>query len=174
MRKILTSLVLGCLVTAGSVAAKDIFYSPLTGQANGHAGPGTKQFSVEPHFSPSTALVAIPDAPFGDGAFQWVNFPLTVPKEGDGNIVMAQICYDVDAVKPGSTYISQTRFTRMGTPNVAKVKFDDPTDRGSTTPTCYKVQPFVRVNGTITLALKVVFGSREDRIKFGMIKLRVK
>ncbi len=84
---------------------------------------------------------------------------------------MVEVCYSLKVAKPGSTYISQTRLTDMTTPDAAHVKLDDPTDRKDAGPTCYRVKAGFMPKGTVTLALKVVFGSTDDEIRLGMVKL---
>jgi hypothetical protein len=102
--------------------------------------------------------------------FQWVEIGLVVPDEA--KVMGVVVCYQILTAKPRSTYISQTRLTSMTTPNVANVVHDDPTNLTSTTPVCYtsKASGFV-VKGTITLELKMVFGSAADKILIGGITL---
>ena len=59
----------------------------------------------------------------------------------------------------------------MTTPNSAIVKHDDPTNRMSTVPVCYTSTAGFNVKGTITLELKMVFGSKADKILIGGIAL---
>ena len=80
-----------------------------------------------------------------------------------------QVCY---AIKTESeTYISRVRLTQMTTPDSALVVHDDGTNLTSTSPTCYTSPAKVEVEGTITLALKMVFGSTSDVILIGGIAL---
>jgi len=62
----------------------------------------------------------------------------------------------------------------MTTPNVATVRHDDGTNLTSTAPVCYtsKGSEFT-VKGTITLELKMVFGSTSDQIVLGGLSLLI-
>ena len=140
-----------------------IHFSPLTAQAVGPAGPPSL-LTVGPHSGPSTAVVIKSGGVVKDTDLQWIQIGLTVP---EGIKVKAfVVCYQV--VGAGKSYISQTRLTQMTTPNVAVVMHDDPTNLTSTVPVCYKskVGGFT-VNGTITLALRIVIGRKTDKILVG-------
>jgi len=56
-------------------------------------------------------------------------------------------------------------------PDAAHVKMDDATDRTDPGPTCYVSRAGFRPDGTVTLALKVVFASTRDEIRLGMVRL---
>ena len=144
-------------------------YSPLTAIAVGPAGPPSL-LSVRPHSSPSTALLVTASKAVTETDFQWVEIGLTVP---DGaKIEGVVVCYQVVTAKPKSTYISQTRLTAMTTPNVANVVHDDPANLTSTAPVCYTSKSSgIVVKATITLELKMVFGSPIDKILIGGIAL---
>jgi hypothetical protein len=146
-----------------------IHVSPLTATAVGPAGPPSK-LTVSPYSDPSTTLLVTAKSLVSESDEQWVQLGLTVP--GGATIKGVVACYRVITTKPQSTYISQTRLTEMTTPNVAIVRHDDPTKLTSTTPVCYtsKGSEFI-VNGTITLALKMVFGSTSDQILIGGLSL---
>ena len=97
----------------------------------------------------------------------------TWPYGPDGATIRGVVvCYRIVTAKPDSTYISQTRLTEMTTPNVATVRHDDGTNLTSTLPVCYTSMgsPFT-VHGTITLELKMVFGSTSDKILVGGLTL---
>ncbi len=147
--------------------AGNYWYSPLTSIPVGPAGPPS-MLSVSPHHSPSTALKVTATSPVKEDDFQWVLLGLTVPSE---TVKGVKICYKVETASPGSTYISQVRLTKMTTPDVALVVHDDPTNLTATSPTCYTSPTNVKVEGTITLALKMVFGSTSDIIRIGGIEL---
>jgi hypothetical protein len=93
----------------------------------------------------------------------------------DGSTIKGVVvCYNVITAKPGSTYISQTRLTEMTTPNVTTVRHDDGTNLTSIAPVCFtsKGSDFT-VRGTITLELKMVFGSTSDKILLGGLSLLI-
>jgi hypothetical protein len=144
-------------------------YSPLTATAVGPAGPPSK-LSVIAYSDPSTALQVTAGSVVSESDFQWIQLGLSVPDEITIREVV--VCYQVITAQPNSTYISQTRLTEMTTPNVATVRHDDPTNLTSTAPLCYtsKASPFT-VHGTITLELKMVFGSTSDKILIGGLTL---
>jgi hypothetical protein len=121
---------------------------------------------VSPHSSPSTALKVTATEPVKEEDFQWVLLGLTVP-----SVVIkgVHVCYAIQT--ESETYISQVRLTQMTTPDKALVVHDDGTNLTSTSPTCYTSEAEVKVEGTITLALKMVFGSESDVILIGGIAL---
>lgn len=145
-------------------------YSPLTAVGVGPSGPATAKILVEPYCCPSTAVVVQAESKVAEDDFQWVNLGLTVPAVAE--IQAVEVCYELKTSKPGATYISQTRLTDMTTPDVAHVKLDDATDRKDSGPACYTVEAGFQPEGTVTLALKMVFGSTEDEIRIGMVKLQ--
>jgi hypothetical protein len=171
-----TLLLAGLLVFAATGTAQAqawITYSPLTGIGVGPNGPAGAKIETEPFCCPSTALLVTAREPVGEDDFQWVNLGLTVPWTKELQQIRAvEVCYEIKTVKRGSTYISQTRLTEMNTPDSAVVKMDDPTDRALPGPTCYSSEAGFTPAGTVTLALKVVFGSVEDEIRLGEIRLR--
>jgi hypothetical protein len=146
-----------------------IFFSPLTAVAVGPAGPPSK-LTVTPYSSPSTAIVVTANGPVVETDFQWVQLGLTVPA---GLVIRAMVvCYQIVG-SPKGTYISQTRLTEMTTPNSALVVHDDPTNLLSPTPVCYTsvTKGPLTLNGTITLALKMVIAMKSDKILVGGISL---
>lgn len=147
-------------------------YSPLTAVGVGPSGPESAKISVEPYCCPSTALLVEASAPVAEGDFQWVNLGLTVPSGPE--ITSVEVCYSLKSAQEGGTYISQTRLTDMTTPDAAHVKMDDGTDRKDPGPTCYVSKAGFKSEGTVTLALKVVFADPADEIRIGMVKLRHK
>jgi hypothetical protein len=144
-------------------------FSPLTAVAVGPAGPPSK-LTVKLHSSPSTAIAVTAGSVVGENDFQWVLLGLTVP--GRLKIKAVMVCYQIVGARKG-TFISQTRLTEMTTPNVALVVHDDPTNLTSPAPVCYKsvVKGPITVNGTITLALKMVVARKTDTILVGGISL---
>ena len=144
-----------------------IHFSPLTAVAVGTAGPPSL-LSVSPHSSPSTAIAVTAGGVVKELDFQWVLLGLTVP--GGTRIRGVVVCYQIVGGK--STYVSQVRLSEMTTPDTALVVHDDPTNLTSTVPVCYRSKVTgVTVNGTITLELKMVFGSKKDKILVGGIAL---
>jgi hypothetical protein len=144
-------------------------YSPLTAVGVGPSGPATAKIAVEPYCCPSTAVVVKASSPVAEGDFQWVNLGLTVPAGLE--IPSVEVCYSLKSARQGGTYISQTRLTDMTTPDAAHVKMDDPTDRKDPGPVCYVSRAGFTSEGTVTLALKVVFADSRDEIRIGMVKL---
>lgn len=156
-----------------------ISHSPLTAIASGPSGPDSSLLEVEPFCCPSTAVEVSATQVVGENDFQWILIGLNVPEntpKGKKNIKDLEIrgvevCYSIATSSPGSTYISQTRLTEMTTPDAAFVMMDDATDRTAVGPTCYTSSTDFVPDGTITLALKMVFGSASDKIRIGGIKL---
>jgi hypothetical protein len=144
-----------------------IWYSPLGAIAVGPAGPPST-LAVGPHPSPSTVLKVTATAVVTENDFQWVLFGLVVPA---GKITSVRICYKVETAKAGTTYISQVRLTKTTVPTSALVVHDDGTNLTSTRATCYVSKADLLVDGAITLALKMVFGSTADLIRIGGIEL---
>jgi hypothetical protein len=144
-----------------------IHFSPLTAVAVGPAGPPSR-LSVCPHSGPSTAIAVTSISLVKESDFQWVLLGLTVPSGIQVKGVV--VCYQI--IGSESTYISQVRLTQMTEPNTALVKHDDPTNLRSAAPVCYKskVNGF-KVEGTITLELKLVIGKKGDKILIGGISL---
>jgi len=143
-------------------------YSPLGATANGPSGPATAMFTAGPHCCPSTAVVLTPGSVITDGDLQWMLLGLS----WDNTLVeRLTVCYSIDSVKEGQTYISQTRLTVMRTPDAAFVMVDDGTDQTALGPLCYDVGAGFLPEGTLTLHLRVVFGDPHDRIMIGMVAL---
>jgi len=171
MKKLAGLLIVGALfLMAGYAQAAQFWYSPLTAFAVGPAGPPSA-LVVGPHSSPSTALKVTTTATVLDTDYQWVLIPLTVPN--GSKIRGLKVCYDVNTEHEGSTYISQVRLTKMTTPNVATVIYDNPTNLTSTTRVCqsFKLGAGPTISGTTTLALKMVFESTDDVITIGGLEL---
>lgn len=162
-------VVLAFLATPALAQPPAWTYSPLTAVGGGPSGPATAKISVEPYCCPSTALLVKAASPVAEGDFQWVELGLTVPSGLE--ITSVEVCYSLKTAKQGGTYISQTRLTDMTTPDAAHVKMDDPTDRTAPGPVCYVSQAGFKSEGTVTLALKVVFADPKDEIRIGMVKL---
>lgn len=157
------------LVAAPAVAQPPAWtYSPLTAVGVGPSGPATAKITVEPYCCPSTALLVKAKSAVAEGDFQWVNLGLTVPS--GLQLTSVEVCYSLETAQ-GGTYISQTRLTDMTTPDAAHVKMDDPTDRKDPGPVCYVSKAGFKSEGTVTLALKVVFADPADEIRIGMVKL---
>jgi hypothetical protein len=156
------------LVAIPSHAQSSMTYSPLTGSPG---AAGTK-IKTEPHCCPTTALLIKANQPVGENDFQWVTLGLSVPESAGGtNITGVEVCYEINAPRPDTVYISQTRLTDMTIPNAANVRLDDPTNRMPGRPTCYRVKAAFTPKGTVTLALKVVMSNVRDDIRLGMVRL---
>ena len=149
---------------------KNYWYSPLTAVPESPNGMNPSLLRVQPSVMGDAIRVSSLTR-VNEDHFQWVVIGLTVP---DGVTVSGvDVSYRVNSAVPGTTYISQTRLTRMTTPDVGLVMWDDPTDLTSTAPATYEsVQsPFVTA-GTITLELKIVIGNSVDSIDIGAIELK--
>ncbi len=114
---------------------------------------------------PSTALrITAPAAP----ADAFVHLGLTLPS--NATIQGVTVCYESSSLV---NYISQTRLTRMTTPDATFVVLDDPTDHNLVLLECYSVATSVPVDGTITLSLRLQFTNNTDWIEIGAIGIRV-
>ncbi|MCH9646601.1 MAG: hypothetical protein K0U98_00100 [Deltaproteobacteria bacterium] len=159
------AILAGCSIT-------QVAQSPLGGIAGGPAGPRDAKISVEPHCCPSTALEIRAREVVGENSFQWVEFGFNVPAGRRMNPISGvEVCYEITSSLPGGTYISQTRLTDMTTPDAAHVKLDDGTDRKDLGPRCYVASGSFEPEGSVTLALKVVFENVSDRIIIGSTRL---
>ncbi len=153
-------------INAVAVTAR---YSPLGATANGPSGPATARFTATPYCCPSTAVVLTPTQISAETDFQWMH--LGLPWDNT-SVNAVTVCYAISpTAAAGRTYISQTRLTSMTTPNSALVMLDDGTDRTTLGPLCYTVPASFTPAGTLTLGLKVVFGSTSDRITIGMVSI---
>jgi hypothetical protein len=171
-RLVLVALATCCIVAVPSHAQSAMTYSPLTGTGVGPNGPASAKIKTEPYCCPSTALLVKATQPVGESDFQWVDLGLSVPGSPAGRrITGVQVCYEIHAPLPDTTYISQTRLTDMTTPNAALVGLDDPTNRTAAGPACYRVRASFVAKGTVTLSLKVVFSDTRDEIRLGMVRL---
>jgi hypothetical protein len=145
------------------------WYSPLGAIAMDGAGePGKLMVRHQTHAN-SCALEVRATSPVGENDLQWVEIPLAVPS---ATITGVNLCYRVDSASPGTTYIFQVRLTQMTTPDSALVVLDERTRLSSSTPTCLLSKAHVEVKGSITLALRMVFGNTADRIILGGIELQ--
>ena len=168
MRTLKGLSVIIALLSAAGCAVANYWYSPLTAIPVGPAGPPS-MLSVSPVSpGPSTALKVTAASPVNENDFQWVLLGLTVPSVTVKGI---KVCYQVQTLSPGSTYISQVRLTRMTTPDTALVIHDDPANLAATSPTCSTSPTNVKVEGTMTLELKMVFGSSSDVVRIGGVEL---
>jgi hypothetical protein len=153
---------------ASAATAVQTTYSPIGATANGPSGPASAAFVAGPSCCPDTAVVLTPRRVIGENDFQWMN--LALPWDG-ARVTSVRVCYRINTTAPGATYISQTRISDMTTPTSATVRLDDATDRNSATGTCYSVNANITPTGSLSLELKVVFGSGSDQISIGMIRL---
>ncbi|HLE24177.1 MAG TPA: hypothetical protein VI935_00845 [Thermodesulfobacteriota bacterium] len=130
--------------------------------------------SVRPYCCPSTAIEVTTSMPIRENDYQWINLGLTLPsKRNTKEVVITEfeLCYTIESASSGTTYISQTRLSKITTSDSSLVIRDDSTRLASTTPTCHKVSAFdARIDGTINLELKLVFGDTSDKIRIGGIK----
>ena len=163
------------LLAAGSTTAQEVqsvVQSPLNGIAVGPSGPASAVIHAQPYCCPSTALEIGADEVAEENDLQWVNFGFTLPIENNMEAISGvEVCYKITSTVAGRTYISQTRLTDMTTPNTATVKLDDATNRTELGPQCYITNGNVTHEGTVTLALKVVFGDTADAIIIGSTRL---
>ena len=175
MKKLLLVACLWAVVSAGwgkkPVVSHDMFVSPLGAIAVGPNGLPTNKAKIQPYCCPSDAIEISTSTVITENDFQWILIPLQVHKS---EIKGVSVCYSVSSKTTGATYISQTRLTQMTTPDKALVVLDDPTNRTAMGPACYTVPASVSVEGTITLELKVVFGSANDKIRIGGITIATK
>ena len=164
MKKLFILLVLA--ISASFVTAQTQFFSPLSAVPVGPNGPASNKVKVSAYCCPSTALEISTNVPVGENDFQWINIPLDGLNAGMiGKLV---VCYQIQGA--GGSYISQIRLTEMMAPNAAAVKVEDSTDLNSTVPTCFSTKAGYAVNGTTTLALKVVMRPG-DKIIIGGITI---
>ncbi len=157
---------LSLLLIAGYAQAGS-WYSPLTAVAVGTTGTAT--ISVKPD-SPPEAIIINAASIVTAGDEQWVQIGL--PAEGQKVIKAVEICYQVNATTPGTTYIDMVRLTRMTVPDMPFILFESTTPLDSADPICQNLGMSPRkIKGAITLSLRVVFGDPADSIKIGGIKL---
>ncbi|GLY78160.1 hypothetical protein [Actinoallomurus iriomotensis] len=154
--------------SAPAAVAETARYSPIGTTANGVTGPATAKFTAGPYSGPSTAVVLTPTSVSTDSDSQWAY--LSLPWDNT-SVSSVQVCYSITTTVVGRTYISGTRISDMTTPDAALVRLDDGTDRTAVGPTCYTVPAAFTPTGSMSLELKVVFGSTSDRILLGMTAL---
>ncbi len=156
-------LLLICTVLVPSALAQHtIWVSPLT------MITGDARLTIEPTSPGPGTSVRITTTASGD--LQWVDLGLVLPN----NILIESIefCYQLAV---GSSFISQTRVTRMTTPDHATVIHDDGTDLTNVGPDCYASfpNPVLPVEGTLTLSFRLNFSSPGHWIDIGAIALNV-
>ncbi len=143
------------------------YFSPIPAIGVGPNGLPTKKINITPYCCPSEAIEIKAPAGATDNDLQWVNIPLSLP--GNYTITAVKVCY----ASSGNAYISQTRLTTMGTPDHATVVLDDPADRTAPGPVCYIVPANAKVDGTITLSLRVVV-PQNGSLRIGSIAISLK
>jgi len=166
------ALTIGLSAATSSIAQPqaNITMSPLHGYVSGPSGLEDPMIVAGPGANPKLLRVD-PLEVVGEVNFQWVHFPVTTALHSSGVVTAVEVCYDIDAVVPGTTYISQTRLTDTVAPPNSLVVMDDPTDRVDTESGCYTVEGLsVSADGALDLSLKVVFGDVDDTIRFGMLR----
>jgi len=154
---------------AGSITAtgsKTFYFSPIPSIGVGPNGLPTKKINVNPFCCPSDAIEITAAGIVTEDDLQWVNIPLSLPAD---TIQSVRICYS----STGNAYISQTRLANMTTPDHATVVLDDATNQVSAAATCYTVPAHVKVDGTITLALKLVI-PQNGSVRIGSISVSLK
>lgn len=145
-----------------------LWFSPL-GLMHAPTSPSdVARVRIVPHGAPNTAVRLTAAVPITDPSLEWVQLALPMPAMLIRDI---KLHYAVTSAMPGRTYLSQTRLTVMTMPNAAQVRFDDPTNLTSTTPTAYSRACQVSVDGALTLSLRVVIGDPADQILLGAIAL---
>ena len=158
-------------VQAGNTITQ-VVQSPLVGVAGGPAGPRDAKINAKPYCCPSTALEVNAKEVVTENSSQWVEFGFSVPIVRNMKPISGvEVCYEIKSKVPGRTYISETRLTDMTVPNVALVKFDDVTDRKELGPKCYLSKGGFRPKGSVSLALRVIFGNIDDAILIGSTRL---
>jgi hypothetical protein len=166
-------MVVVLVLIAGSAYAGGIWFSPLNATSVGPNGPpsllqlrGGSNFGTSLKVSPITRIAE------EDGQFVLVGLP--VPQ---GTVIKkVKVCYDVDINGGDSSgsFISQVRLIKMLGPNGGTVIFEDTNNLNSTTGQCRTLsvdRPRPEVNGSLTMAVKMVFGSTLDTISIGAIEL---
>lgn len=99
------------------------------------------------------------------GDLKWVFLALRLPACTE--ITALRVCYQVSNSRSS---ISQVRLTEMKTPEQALVRHDDPTHLTGVDPTCYVSEVAnLRAEGALTLALRLNFGRRTDKIVLGAV-----
>jgi hypothetical protein len=130
--------------------------------------------TMRPYCCPSTAVEISATTLIKESDYQWINLGLTLPSKRNMNgtfIKEVELCYTVESGSPGKTYISRIRLSRLTTPDGSLVIRDDPTKLASTNPVCHKLGALdTRIDGTISLELKLVFGDISDKIRIGGIR----
>jgi hypothetical protein len=103
------------------------------------------------------------------GDLQWVQLDLVLPS--NVTIDGVELCYEL---ANSASFISQTRLTRMTTPDGRLVIHDDTTDLLNPGPTCYfSPTAGLSVDGGIALELRLNFASDNDWIDIGSIGIHV-
>ncbi|MGI0014041.1 MAG: glycosyl hydrolase family 28-related protein, partial [Nitrososphaera sp.] len=105
------------------------------------------------------------------GDLKWISLGLRLPPHVRVEEVI--VCYQVLNAR---SFISQVRLVEMNTPDRAVVIHDDGTDLQSTAPVCYSsnVGGKVPTPGTaVTLALRLNFQDKTDRIMLGAVGIRI-
>jgi hypothetical protein len=162
---LLGALVLAVVQPANAATPVRASYGPLGAVAQGPSGAAAADFTAVAS-GPSVTLT--PQRVITETGFQWVS--LALPWD-HGDITSVRVCYKVIAASAGGTYLSQTRLSDMTIPPTSTVRLDDGTNRTSTAGACYTVTTGFAPAGAVTLELKVVFGSTNDRIQIGAIQL---
>jgi hypothetical protein len=141
---------------SGPVSAQEKFwFSPLTMTTSPATG-----LTIEPSLSPQTAIWITPAT---IGVF-FVDLGLPLPS--DVLIDSLTVCY---FLQNSASFITQTRLTRMTTPDAANVLFDDATDRNAILD-CYTIDVGNRaVAGAITLSLRLHFTNSAHAIEIGAV-----
>lgn len=148
----------------------EIWTSPL-----GFVPSPPSLITVRPYCCPSTAVEITTTTPIREDDHQWINLGLTLPSRRNAKdlfIKELELCYTIESAFSGKTYISQTRLSKLTTSDSSLIIRDDSTRLASPNPTCHKISAFdARIDGTINLELKLVFGDTSDKIRIGGIKL---
>jgi hypothetical protein len=155
-----------CKNTAQTEKNTTWYFSPIPSIGVGPNGLPTKKINVLPYCCPTDAIEITGTGIVSDNDFQWVNIPLHLPAD---TIKSVSVCYST----LNNAYISQTRLAVMTTPDQSLVKLDDATDQTSSSPTCYTVAANTKVDGTVTLSLRVVI-PQNGTIRIGSISIVLK
>jgi hypothetical protein len=146
------------LLSVPAMSQETIWFTPLGGMNS-----SSSNLTIAPGQPPQSIRITSS----ATGGTYFVNLGLTLPSTV--TIDAITVCYQLASV---ANYISQTRVTRMLTPDVATIILDDGTDHNLVTLECYEVDTNIPVNAVMTLSLRVEFTNTTDWIEIGAIGIR--
>ncbi|HMV68022.1 MAG TPA: hypothetical protein PKA64_14340 [Myxococcota bacterium] len=133
-----------------------VIFNTSGAYAVGPSGPATARFQVD-HPTGAHAVLT-PSQSIGEGDFNWLQIPLTLPVSDDaGRVAGVSVCFRTNS-PTGSAWISQTRLVQQMSPGPSTVVFDDGTDHMDPVGGCYTatVPGGLVPGGVVQLNLKVV------------------